>query len=156
MSYPARAEGLVNSTCFSDRRICTQFNPSTVKVIPWYLRMDAPVIYTGAFLIWRVGRVGGQYVTIRHALEGKVIRWELCQKSKFDHTNKWYMYSQESIQKKWDIQISLGFWDTNRSPNLSQTTRPSESLKKKESLLNNGFSHSDWPLDKTKRKRKER
>ena len=26
-----------------ERRICTQFNPSTVKVIPWYLRPDAPV-----------------------------------------------------------------------------------------------------------------
>ena len=25
------------------RHICTQFNPSTVKVIPWYLRRDAPV-----------------------------------------------------------------------------------------------------------------
>ena len=42
------------------RHICTQPNPSTVKVIPWYFRPDAPVIYTGAFLI---GRVGGQYVT---------------------------------------------------------------------------------------------
>ena len=29
--------------------IRTQFNLSTVKVIPWYLRPDAPVIYTGAF-----------------------------------------------------------------------------------------------------------
>ena len=28
------------------RHICTQLNPSTVKVIPWYLRPDAPVIYT--------------------------------------------------------------------------------------------------------------
>ena len=36
--------------------ICTQFNPSTVKVIPWYLRPDAPVIYTGAFLIWQLSR----------------------------------------------------------------------------------------------------
>ena len=26
-----------------ERRICTQFNPSTVKVIPWYLSPDAPV-----------------------------------------------------------------------------------------------------------------
>ena len=42
----------------------TQFNPSTVKVIPWSPRPDAPVIYTGAFLIWRLGRVGGQYATI--------------------------------------------------------------------------------------------
>ena len=28
-----------------ERRICTEFNPSTVKVIPWYLRADAPVIW---------------------------------------------------------------------------------------------------------------
>ena len=26
-----------------ERRICTQFNPSTVKVIPWYFQPDAPV-----------------------------------------------------------------------------------------------------------------
>ena len=43
--------------------IRTQFNPSTVKVIPRYLRPVAPIIYTGAFLIWQFGRVGGQYVT---------------------------------------------------------------------------------------------
>ena len=43
--------------------ICTQLNPSTVKVIPWCLQPDAPVIYTGAFLIWQLGRVGGQYAT---------------------------------------------------------------------------------------------
>ena len=58
--------GLCNcltSTCFSERRICTQFSPFTVKVIPWYLRPDAPVIYTGASLILQLGRVGGQYVT---------------------------------------------------------------------------------------------
>ena len=34
-----------------ERHIFTQFNPSTVKVISWYLRPDAPVIYTGAFLL---------------------------------------------------------------------------------------------------------
>ena len=50
-------------TCFSECRICTQFNLSIVKVILWYLRLDAPVIYTGAFLIWQLGRVVGQYVT---------------------------------------------------------------------------------------------
>ena len=46
-----------------ERHICTQFNPSTVKVILWYLRPDAPVIYTGKFLIRVLGRVGGQYAT---------------------------------------------------------------------------------------------
>ena len=45
------------------RHICTQPNPSTVKVISWYLRPDAPVIYTGAFLIWQFGWVGSQYIT---------------------------------------------------------------------------------------------
>ena len=48
---------------FCDVTIRTQFNPLTVKVIPRYLRPDAPVIYTGAFPIWRLDRVGGQYVT---------------------------------------------------------------------------------------------
>ena len=38
------------------RHICTQFNTFTVNVIPWYLRPDAPVIYTGTFLIWQLGR----------------------------------------------------------------------------------------------------
>ena len=36
--------------------------------------------------------------------------------------HKWYMHSPESI---------LGFWDTNRSPNLDQTTRSSGSQQKK-------------------------
>ena len=38
---------------------------------------------------------------------------------------------------EWDVQISLWFWVTNRSPNLSQTTRPSDSQqkKKKENLV---------------------
>ena len=36
--------------------ICTQFNPYIIKVIPWYLQPDAPVIHTGASLIWQLGR----------------------------------------------------------------------------------------------------
>ena len=47
-----------------ERHIHTQFNPSTVKVIPRYLRPDAPVIYTSAFLIWQPDQVGGQYATL--------------------------------------------------------------------------------------------
>ena len=55
-SCNTRLYNCLTPTCYSERRICTQFNPSTVKVIPWYLRPDSPVIYTGAFLIWRPGR----------------------------------------------------------------------------------------------------
>ena len=46
--------------------ICSHLNLSTVKVIPWYLRLDAPVIYTDAFLIWQLGWVRSQYVTLAH------------------------------------------------------------------------------------------
>ena len=63
----------LSSTCFSERRICTQFNPSTVNVIPWYLRPDALIIYTGAFLIWQLGRVGGQYFTYLHNLQRRYV-----------------------------------------------------------------------------------
>ena len=41
----------------------TQFKLSTVKVIPWHPRADAPVIYTGAFLILTAWPVGCQYAT---------------------------------------------------------------------------------------------
>ena len=57
---------------------------------------------------------------------GKMMHWELCKKLKFDHANKWYMHNPESILEN-ETQISLGFWDTNGSPNLGQTTKPGES-----------------------------
>ena len=42
------------------------------------------------------------------------------------------VYAQIRIHPgKWDAQTSLGFWDTNRSPNLGQTTRPSNKQQKK-------------------------
>ena len=43
-------------TCFRWHRNCTEFNLSTVKVIPWYLWPDAPAIYTGVSLNWQLGR----------------------------------------------------------------------------------------------------
>ena len=33
----------------------------------------------------------------RHDLVGKLTHWELCKKFKFDHTNRGYMYNQESF-----------------------------------------------------------
>ena len=52
LSEPVCGTGLYN--CLTST--CTKFNPSTVKVIPWYLRPDALVIYTGASLTWQLGR----------------------------------------------------------------------------------------------------
>ena len=45
------------------RHIYTQFNPSTVKVIPWHLWLDGLVIYTGAFLIWQLGPGSTCYIS---------------------------------------------------------------------------------------------
>ena len=39
------------TSCLTPGSTSTQFNPSTVKVASWYFRPDAPVIYTGAFLL---------------------------------------------------------------------------------------------------------
>ena len=37
------------------------------------------------------------------------------------------VFAQTRIHpREWDTQISLGFWDTNRSPNPGQKTRPSD------------------------------
>ena len=33
----------------------------------------------------------------RHNSVGKVIPWEMCKKSKFDHTNKKYMHNPTSV-----------------------------------------------------------
>ena len=33
----------------------------------------------------------------RHNWAGKVIHWEMCKKSKFDHANKWYMHNPAPV-----------------------------------------------------------
>ena len=33
----------------------------------------------------------------RHDRVGKVIHWEMCQKFKFDHPNKWYKHNPTSV-----------------------------------------------------------
>ena len=47
----------------------------------------------------------------RHDWVGKVIHWEMCKKSEFDNTNKWYMHSPVSVLENgthnllWDFGI---------------------------------------------------
>ena len=42
----------------SGRHLCTQFNPSTVRVIPWYLRPDAPVLWSTAGSEVNMNKIG--------------------------------------------------------------------------------------------------
>ena len=41
------------------------------------------------------------------------------------------MHNTASVLKKCDVGSSLGFWDTNRLPNLGQTTRSKNNQQKK-------------------------
>ena len=75
--------------------IHTQFNPSTVKVIPRYLRPHAPVIFTGAFLIWQPGRVGGQYVT-----HFRLIIFVICLNS-LSNPNRYWLNRTTSVLQAW-------------------------------------------------------
>ena len=48
------------------------------------------------------------------------------------------VYAQPGIcPGEWDTQNSLGFQDTNGSPNLNQTIRPSNSQQKKKKKKKN-------------------
>ena len=63
---------------------------------------------------------------------GKEIHWELCKKFKFDHRNIGTTQAQHRIRpRKWNAQNSQRFGDTNGSSNLGQTSRLSDSKKKK-------------------------
>ena len=51
------------------------------------------------------------------------------------------VYAQPRIRPgEWDAQNSLGFWDTNGSPNTDQTTRPSNNQQKKKTSQSLDFS----------------
>ena len=56
----------------------------------------------------------------RHDWVGKVIHRELCKKSKFDYTTKWYMHNAESVV---EFETHKFLWDLE--------TRPSDNQRKK-------------------------
>ena len=64
-----------------------------------------------------------EYKTI-HDWAGKVIHWELCKKYKFDHTNKKYIHSPESVLENethkllWYFKKQTEHLISARRPNL--------------------------------------
>ena len=64
------------------------------------------------------------------------------------------LYAQPRIcPGEWDSQTSLGFWDTNGSPNLSQTTLPSNNQQEKENLPKCGICCPGWPQSTWKKRK---
>ena len=60
----------------------------------------------------------------RLAWVGKLIHWETCKKSKFNHTNKWYMHNPEPVLENdthkllWDFDIQTDHLISARRPDL--------------------------------------
>ena len=77
----------------------------------------------------------------------------LSKKLKFDRMEKWYVHKQESVLEK-NARNSLGFSDTNGSPNLGQTTIVLIVKKKKKKCRIVKFAVLA-DLSKIKQKRKE-
>ena len=94
----------------------------------------------------------------RHDIMGKAIHREVCKKLSFAHTTEWYMYKLDSILEN-DTPNSLGFLDTNRSPNACWKTSRVIITKKKErerELWNCGLCHHSGSQNENQRKWKER
>ena len=65
------------------------------------------------------------------------------------------VYTQPGIYPgEWDVETLLGFWDTNRSANLAQTTRPYNNQQKKKKKRTCNIVDLAVPLDHTKIERK--
>ena len=66
----------------------------------------------------------------------KVIHWKLCQKFKFDHTNKWYKPHPESVLENvthkilWDFEIQTDHLISARRPNLVIINKKKKKKKK--------------------------
>ena len=56
-----------------------------------------------------------KYYKTKHNWLGKETRWELWEKSKFDHTNKWYLHNLESV---WDFEKQTDYLISTRQPDL--------------------------------------
>ena len=61
----------------------------------------------------------------RHDWVGKVIQWEMWKKSKFDHTNTWYIHNPALVPENYGLRHTHGL------SNLGQKTRLNNNQQKK-------------------------
>ena len=75
-----------------------------------------------------------EYMT-RHDWVSKVIYWEMCNKFKFDHTNKWYMHYPAPVLEKdthnllWEFDIHTDHLISSRRPDLIMINKKRELAK---------------------------
>ena len=84
------------------------------------------------------------------------IHSELCKKMMLDHVNKRYITQPRICPGEWNAQTLPGFWVTNRSPNLSQITRPCNKQQKKENLSNYRLVPADLRVNLKESEKKDK
>ena len=83
-----------------------------------------PKIKTINHIIRECSKLAQKEYKTRHDWVVKVIHWELCKKSKFEHTNKWYMHNPASIRENemhkflWNFEIQMNHLISDRRPDL--------------------------------------
>ena len=112
----------------------TQFNPSTVKVAPWYLRPDAPVIYSGAFLLMtaRPGsteygeRFYSPYFLLHSYSEWHLWRSKLCVKyislKIFVFYRTLFKYTKKKLHQKFKYKLKHNFENSKHKISLEMCT----------------------------------
>ena len=67
---------------------------------------------------------------------GKVIHWEMCKKSKFDHANKWYMHNPAAVLEndthklQGDFDIQTDHLISARRPDLITINKTKKKKRK--------------------------
>ena len=84
----------------------------------------------------------------RHDWVGKVIHWEMCQKFKSDHTNKWYMHNPAPVLENDTHKI---LWDFDIQTDHLIPARPYNNQQKKKNLQNCRLCCPGRPQNKTER-----
>ena len=75
-------------------------------------------------IISECSKLAQKKYTTRYNWVGKVFQWEMCQKFKFDYTNKWYMHNTAPVLENdtnkflWDFNIQTDHLIPARRPDL--------------------------------------
>ena len=80
-------------------------------------------------------KLAQKWYKTRHKWVGKVIRWEMSKKFKFDQTNKWYLHNPAPVRENdthkllWDFDIHTDHLISARRPDLIRNNKKKSDCK---------------------------
>ena len=90
-----------------------------------------------SIIISQCSKLAQKKYKTKHDWVGKVIRWEMPKKFKFDHTNKWYMHNlaavleNDSYKLQWEFDIHTDHIISTRRPDLIIINKKRKRKKKR-------------------------